>query len=181
MVHSRSHWPGILLGLLMQAVPCAGQGNIKDALQSIYDQTLTAMRTAKTRTEIERVVSQSDMPVITDIGEDGQVSTTTRAQTIDELKGVIAQPNRQRWNVKIIWASRDQDHAIAVGWVYTKSENAGVEGADSEKSSGQPVVFGTMIRDKWVLTKDGWRRSSHEKIFPDRVLTVVGADTILPQ
>jgi hypothetical protein len=141
MVHSRHCWPGIFLGLLIQAVPCACQGTIKGTLQSIYDQTLTAMWTAKTTAEIERIVSQSDMPVTTHIGEDGHVSTTTRAQTIHELEGVIAQPNRQKWNVKIIWASRDQDHATAVAWVYTKSKNADVEGTDAEKSSRQPIVF----------------------------------------
>ncbi|HEV2380671.1 MAG TPA: hypothetical protein VG206_12865 [Terriglobia bacterium] len=173
-------WPVILSGLLVQAVPCAGQEAIKDRLQGIYNQTMASMRTAKTRADIERIVSETDMLVTTHIGEDGHVSTMARAQTVRELEGVFAQPKRETWNVKVIWASRDHDRAIAVGWVYTKSDTAHAKGEDA-KSSGHPVVFGTIIRDNWVLTKDGWRRSSREKISPDRVLIGVGEDTILPQ
>lgn len=170
-----------LAGLLTQVHPCAAQDAIKDTLQGIYSQTMTAMRTAKTRAEIERIVRQTDMPVLTNIGEYGHVSTSTRAQTVHDLEEVIAQPKREKWDVRIIWAFRDQDRATAVAWVYTKPENADGEQNDGKKGVGHSVVFGTIVRDKWVLTRDGWRRGSHQKIFPDRFLVGAGQETILPR
>jgi hypothetical protein len=182
MVLFRRCSPVLLLALLFPAISWAGQDPLKDALQGIYNQTLTAMRSAKTVAEIRQIVNRIDMPQSTRIATDGQVTTVTAEQTIHELEGQVADPNKEIWKIDVLWAFRVHNEATAVAWIYTKSNSADVEGVDSQKNGDKhPALFGTIIRDKWVLTKDGWRRNSHEKLFPDRILAIAGKDIVPPE
>jgi hypothetical protein len=171
-----------LLALFVPAVSWAGQDPLKDTLQGIYNQTLKAMRSAKTTAEIRQIVNRIDMPQSARIAIDGQMTTVTAEQTIHELEGQLAEPDKEIWKIDILWVSRVRDEATTVAWIYTKSNSAKVEGTDSQKRGDKhPALFGTIIRDKWLFTKDGWRRSSHEKLFPDRILAIDGKDIMPPE
>ncbi len=177
----RRGWPIILLLLCIPTYSWAGQDILKDTLQGIYNQTLTAMRSAKTTAEVRQIVGRIDMPQSARIALDGKVTSVTIEQTVHELEEQIAEPEKEIWKIDVIWVSRVQDEATSVAWIYTKSVSANVEGGGSAKERGHPVLFGTIIRDKWYLTKDGWRRSSHEKLFPDGVLSIDGKDIVPPE
>ena len=182
MVLFRRCSPVLLLALFVPAVSWAGQDPLKDTLQGICNQTLTAMRSAKTTAEIRQIVNRIDMPQSARIATDGQVTTVTAEQTIHELEGQVTEPNKEIWKIDVLWASRVHDEATTVAWIYTKSNSADVEGVDSQKKGEKhPVLFGTIIRDRWIFTKDGWRRSSHEKFFPDRILAIGGKDIVPPE
>jgi hypothetical protein len=49
----------------------------------------------------------------------------------------------------------------------------------NSRRSGTRVI-GSLYRDTWVRTADGWRRIRQEKFFPDRPLLEDGKPVILP-
>ena len=124
MVLFRRCSPVLLLALFVPAISWAAQDPLKDTLQGIYNQTLTAMRSAKTTAEIRQIVNRIDMPQSARIATDGQVTTVTAEQTIHELEGQVAQPEKEIWKIDIIWVSRVQDEATTVAWIYKKSRSS---------------------------------------------------------
>jgi hypothetical protein len=96
-----------------------------------------------------------DSPEWVGVGPTGE--KTSRAQAEKQLLGPLAIPVGQRPipGQKIVFVSESGPRVLVVYWVY----RATAEG---------PV--GSIVRDTWIQTAAGWRRSIHEKLFPDRLL-----------
>ena len=80
---------------------------------------------------------------------------------------MLAVPAEKRGlpQIDFIYWNETAGNASVLYWVYNEQNGR---------------VIGSLARDKWVRTPAGWRRSHHEKFFPDRVLIENGKAVILP-
>ena len=136
---------------------CAAQSQdvLPSAISSSYDATLSGMQSSKSPQDIHRMVEAMDSPDWVGVAPSGE--KTSREQAEKQLLGLLAIPVSQRPipGQKIVFVSESGSRALVVYWVYRTT----AEG---------PV--GSMVRDTWRQTGAGWRRSMHEKLFPDRLL-----------
>jgi hypothetical protein len=93
--------------------------------------------------------------------------TLTFADLVKEGEAGLAIPPEKRPLPKM-----DIIYVRETGWnvlvVYWNSRRSGTQ------------VIGSLYRDTWVRTPDGWRRIRQEKFFPDRRLMQDGKPVILP-
>ncbi len=153
--------------LLLFAVCAAfAQADYRDEIPKIYASTFAAMREAKTKADIERLVNAIDVPEWRGTLPSG--ATLTRPAAVSSLMGLleVAPEHRPIPRQQMIYLAENDWSVTAVYWVYGEV--------------GERLV-GSMARDTWVRTARGWRRVRHEKIFPDRPLVEKGKGLILPE
>jgi hypothetical protein len=131
----------------------------------MYTATFAALHDAKTKEDIAKMVDALDTPDWVGIGPTGQ--TATRPQAIRDLESLLALPPEKRPTPRldIIYVNETNWNMTALYWVYTGPE-------------GQ--LSGSIARDTFVRTAQGWRRMRHEKFLPDRPLVVNGKSVITP-
>ncbi len=156
-----------LLAAALLFVPAAfgADESITKTVQDLYTSTLNAMKDAKTKDDIARIVNGMDAPEwIASLPEGG---TMTRAEAIAGLEGLLAisPEKRPTPTLDFLYVKETSWNILAVYWVYRQTEHQTV---------------GSLVRDTWVRTPAGLRRIRHEKFFPDRVLVDDGKPVILP-
>ncbi len=124
---------------------------------SAYHASLSAMQSARSSQDISRMVEAMDAPDWVSISPGGE--KIFRGQAEEQLMGLLAVPTGQRPTPlqRIIYVHQSGVHTLVVYWVY-------------RNTSQGPV--GSVVRDTWTNTHLGWRRSLHEKFFPDRPLAM---------
>ena len=124
-------------------------------ISSAYGASLSAMQSAKSPHDINQMVETMDSPEWVSVSPTGE--KTSRDQAEKQLLGLLSVPAGQRPTPlqKVVYVSESGLRAVVVYWVYRSTEDG-------------PV--GSMVRDTWTRTQVGWRRSLHEKFFPDRPL-----------
>jgi len=139
----------------LSALTAQAQEAEPPAIASAYESVLSMLQIAKSVEDIHRMVETTDSPDWVSISPTGE--KTSRSEAEKQLEGLLSIPPGQRPAPlrKVIYASEQGTHASVVYWVYRLTEQG-------------PV--GSMVRDSWVQTSDGWRRTMHEKFFPDRLL-----------
>jgi hypothetical protein len=149
----------IALAALMQAAD-----DPKAEIKKIIAGNLKAMQAARTQDDILRAIEAMDAP---DWVSEFNGQTWTRADALRELQGMLTIPPEKRGTPKIdfIYWTETPAHVTALFWVYGERDGA---------------VVGSLSRDTWVHTSNGWRRTRHEKYFPDRPLIANGKPVILP-
>lgn len=147
--------------LLLLSCVAFGQTDFRTEIPEIYASTLSAMRTAETKGDIERLVDEMDAPEW--LGALPTGATLTRADAISSLQGLLRVPAKDRPAPKqqMLYLAENGWRVVAVYWIYAVVKD-------------RPV--GSMARDTWVRTSRGWRRLRHEKLFPERPLD----ETALP-
>src|SRR5579859_4248830 len=147
-------WTGMIAVTLLG---CAAQAQeaLPSAISAAYDATLSALQSSKSAQDINRMVEAMDSPDSVSVAPNGE--KTSRDQAEKQLLGLLSIPVGQRPIPlqKIIYVSNSASATLVVYWVY-RITNEG------------PV--GSIVRDSWTQTQAGWRRSMHEKLFPDRPL-----------
>jgi len=135
-------------------------------IRSLYTDALRAMRTAQTKEDITRMVEAIDIPEWTSSLVNGQ--TMTRQQAVRELESLLAVPpeNRPLFHIEPIYWNETAAAMTVVYWVYID-----IKGNRN----------GSIARDTWARTAAGWRRTRHEKVFPDRPLMKDGKPVFLPE
>jgi len=139
--------------------------NITQTIKDLYASTINAMKDAKTKDDIARIVGGMDAPEWVSSLPTGE--TMTRAEAIAGLEGLLAVPPEKRPSptLDFLYLKETGWNVLAVYWVYRQSEHQ---------------IVGSLVRDTWVRTPLGLRRIRHEKFFPDRVLVDDGKPVILP-
>ncbi len=138
--------------------------SVEKTIKDLYASSQAALRTARTKDELARALNTfapewvGNMPA----GE-----TLTLADLMKEAEGVLAIPPEKRPLPKMdfVYIRRTGWNVLVVYW--------------NSRRSGTRVV-GSLYRDTWVQTADGWRRIRQEKFFPDRPLLEDGKPVILP-
>jgi hypothetical protein len=145
----------LIFCLLVMPHAAQSQETLPSPISSLYEETLSAMQTSKSPQDIKRMVEAMDSPEWVGIAPTGE--KISREQAEKQLLALLSTPASQRPipEQKIVFASHAGSRALVVYWVY-------------RTTAGGPV--GSIARDTWVQTGEGWRRSIHEKLFPDRLL-----------
>lgn len=151
--------------LFIACVGCLDAQDVRSTIQALYTDTLRAMRTAQTKEDISRMVEAIDVPEWTSSLFNGQ--TMTRPQAIRELESILAIPPEKRplFHIEPFYWSETAAAVTVVYWVYMD-----INGTRN----------GSIARDTWARTAAGWRRTRHEKFFPDRPLMKDGKPVFLP-
>jgi len=150
--------------------------------KSIYSSSLTALRQAKTMDDLRKVSDDLDAPEWISVDRFGR-TILTKKEADRDLESLLAlPPDRRVAGMDIIWAERDSERMIVLAWMMpNQAERVDAEGEFGAKGATHQVSRGTLIRDIFVSTPNGWRRIRHDKLVPnDIVLTVDGVPRILP-
>jgi hypothetical protein len=137
----------------------------KTTIQKMYAATFASLHDAKTKEDIAQMVDAFDTPDWLSNQPNGQ--TLTRPEAVRLLESLLATPPEKRPSAKmdIIFMNETQWSVTVLYWVYTAAD---------EK------LVGSIARDTFVRTAQGWRRNRHEKYFPDRPLVANGKAVIAP-
>jgi hypothetical protein len=165
----------------------AGQPAKQDAAtlelaRSIYGSSFTALREAKTMEDMRKLSDHLDAPEWISVDRFGR--TILAKQDADrDLESLLALPPERRvTGMDILWAEQDSERLIVVGWMMVNvAERIDARGEFGPKGASHKLTRGTLIRDVFVNTADGWRRIRHDKLVPnDMVLAVDGVARIVP-
>ncbi len=150
--------------LLLSRAAFGADEDIKKTIQNLYASTLAAMKEAKTKDDIARIVNGMDAPEW--VGNLFNGETITRADALAGLEPLLAIPPEKRPvpSLDFLYVKETGWNVLVVYWVYRQTEHQ---------------MVGALARDTWVRTAPGWRRIRHEKILPDQVLVDDGKPVIL--
>lgn len=149
----------ILSGQLARA-----DDSTEKTIRDLYAASQKTLREARTKDDMSRALASfapewvGNMPA----GE-----TLTFADLVKEAEAGLAVPPERRPIPKMdfVYIRQTGWNVLAVYW-------------NSRKSGNQ--LIGSLYRDTWVQSGDGWRRIRQEKFFPDRPLIQDGKPVILP-
>jgi len=153
---------------LILILACTGLAGADDSVEKtikdLYASSQAAVRTARTKDELAPALNTfapewvGNMPA----GE-----TFTLADLLKEAEAGLAIPPEKRPLPKMdfVYIRQTGWNVLVVYWNSRRSGNS---------------VIGSLYRDTWVRTADGWRRIRQEKFFPDRPLLQDGKPVILP-
>ena len=154
------------------------QADLQTTLSGMYRQTLSGMQKATSAADVGRIVDAIDTPDWVSINADG--ARLTREQSKQELVRSLAGPRGDQPGIEILWLNQSGNAATAVCWVFGRSASVDTAGQFGPKGVRHEILAGSLVRDSWTLTKEGWRRRMHEKIFPNRILAVDGKSVVFP-
>jgi len=152
--------------LLMLACPglFAADESVEKTVKELYASSQAILHSARTKEELAQALSTfapewvGNMPA----GE-----TLTFADLTKEAEAGLAIPPEKRPIPKMdfVYIRQTGWNVLAVYW--------------NSRRSGSRVI-GSLYRDTWVRTAEGWRRIRQEKFFPDRPLLEDGKPVFLP-
>lgn len=183
----RQLFPSFLIALWLFAANATGQQqkqqpDVLNTAKSIYRASLVAIREAKTLDDMKKLADSFDSPDWISVDRFGR-TVFTRRDADQALAAMLALPaDRRITGLEIIWAERNADRLIVVGWMMPNEvERVDAVGEYGDKGITHRVMRGTLFRDIFANTPDGWRRIRHEKFLPnDMVLAVDGMPRIVP-
>jgi len=148
---------GVFVGFALWATSAQAQDTLPAEISSAYSATLATLQTAKTPEDIRAMVEAMDSKDWVSISPNGEKNYRDDAEK--QLVGLLSIPVGKRPvpKQKIIYVNIAGSITTTVFWVYRTTDQGAV---------------GSLIRDTWEKTELGWRRSLHEKLFPDRLLDV---------
>ncbi len=147
----------------------------RDAITSLYTKTLAQIRVAKTKDDIARIQDAMETKDWVSIDPTGRRASLADAQRALESTLTTPPEKRNLPDMQVVWMQESGGKAIVVMWVSFRAALTDTQGKFGEKGKSHTAVVGALCRDTLVLTPKGWRRSSHEKLFPDEPLTIDGA------
>jgi hypothetical protein len=147
------------------ALGLAAQPDTKTIITGMYGSTVRAMREARTAADMERLMNAMDAPEW--LGELPAGTTLTRSDAAKMMEQLLSVPPEKRPipEFHFLYFKENGWNARAIYWVYARSENR---------------IVGSLARDTWVRTAQGWRRIRHEKLLPDQLLAEGGKALVLP-
>jgi hypothetical protein len=146
-----------------------------ETARTIYRDSMTALREAKTVDDIKRLAGALGSPEFISVDRFGRL--VPRQQIGAEFEEILAlPPNRRAAGIDILWAEQDAERLIVLAWMMpNEAERTDADGAKHR------LMRGTLIRDLFQKMDGQWRRIRHDKLTPnDLVLTVDGKPTIVP-
>ena len=137
-----------LAAMLVFSLTAFGAGeDVQKTIRDLYNATFASMKEAKTKEDLGRMVNAIDAPEW--VGNSPEGETLTRVQSQASLEPILAIPSDKRPVPKLdfVYIKETGWNVLAVYWVYRQTENQ---------------LVGSMARDTWVRTAQGWRRIKHE-------------------
>ena len=158
-------WRQLTATLVFPLAAFGADEDVPKTIRDLYNATFASMKQAKTKEDLARMVSAMDAPEWVGNSPDGE--TLTRVQSLALLEPILAIPSDERPAPKLdfVYVKETGWNVLVVYWAYSQTEHQ---------------LVGSMARDTWVRTGQGWRRIKHEKLFPNRPLVDDGKAVILP-
>lgn len=172
----------LVVGLASGQQQAKQDSNTLELAKSIYSRSFTALREAKTLQDMQELADHLDSPDWIGVDRFGR-TVLTRRDADREMKSVLSLPPERRiTGMDIIWAERDSEQLIVVAWMMPNEvEVIDSEGEYGQKGTTHRLLRGTLVRDIFLSTDDGWRRIRHDKLLPNStILAVDGAPQIVP-
>ncbi len=179
------HLASLLLPLLLMVEICLAQPAPKpdtEALElakSIYTRSFTEVRDAKTLEDMHKVSDRQDSKDWISLDRFGRMVLTKKdpAGVDREFESMLSLPPERRVaEMDIIWAERDSDRLMVLAWMMPHE----IEMTDGDGQKHR-LMEGTLIRDLFQKTADGWIRIQHDKLTPNStILAVDGSQRIVP-
>jgi hypothetical protein len=142
----------------------AADDNVEKTIRELYASSQTAARNARTPDDLRQALSTFAPEWV---GHMPAGETITLADLLKEGQAGLAIPSEKRPLPQL-----DFVYIRETGWnvlvVYWTSRRVGAR------------VIGSLCRDTWVRSPNGWKRISGEKMFPDRPLIEDGKPVVLP-
>ena len=156
------------------------ESDLRSVLLQKYNTALSALSAAETPEDLEAMRRNMDTDEWVSIDHWG--SRSTWRQQMRGLEGMLAVPSDKRPlpRIKIFGLEQRDDQAIVIAWVYRERQVSDDEGELGTAGEFHSAISGALIRDTWVNTDEGWRRTRHEKILPQATLSVDGKPLVLP-
>jgi hypothetical protein len=147
--------------------------------KSIYSRSFTEVRNAKTLEDMHKVSDRQDSKDWISLDRFGRMVLTKQdpAGVDREFASMLSLPPERRVaEMDIIWAERDSDRLMVLAWMMPHENE--MADADGQKHR---LMEGTLIRDLFQKTADGWLRIQHDKLTPNNtILAVDGKQRIVP-
>lgn len=171
----------IALLIVAVSLPAWSQNQAQPQYQEIaavYQQILSGMRSAKTKQDVVKLMDATDTADWISIDALGKRSTRAEAQKAMET--LVATPPEKRVlpDIEVVWIREAGGKATVLMWVSLQARITDHQGQFGEKGKTHSTAVGALVRDSLTLTPKGWRRTMHEKLFPDQPLSIDGAPRI---
>jgi hypothetical protein len=142
----------------------AADESVEKTVKDLYASSQTALHSARTKEDLAPALNTFAPEWV---GNMSAGETLTFADLTKEAEAVLAIPseNRPLPKMDFVYIRQTGWNVLAVYW--------------SSRRSGTRVI-GSLYRDTWVRTAEGWRRIGQEKFFPDRPPLEDGKPVILP-
>ena len=146
----------VILGVLC-GYPAQAQEALPPAISASYDAELSVLQSAKSRVDIHKMMESIDTPDWVDIAPTRE--RMSRDVVEQQLSAIVSVPpgDRPIPKHKIIYVGDLRSTVLVVYWTYRATARG---------------LIGSIVRDTWIETSVGWRRSISEKLFSDRILTL---------
>jgi hypothetical protein len=174
------------LSLLLIAGICLAQPAPKpdaaalELAKSIYSRAFKEVRDAKTLEDMQRIGDRQDSKDWISLDRFGRtVLSMHDADGVNrEYASMLRLPPESRvGEMDIIWVERDSDRLMVLAWMMPHE----VEVTDAETGGKHRLMEGTLTRDLFQKTADGWVRFQHDKLTPNSmILAVDGSQRIVP-
>src|SRR5579862_7488137 len=120
---------GIVIGILIAVLfrfAAQAQETLPSAISSVYDSTLSAMQSSKSRQDIIQMVEAMDSPDWVGVAPTGE--KMSRSQAEEQLLALLSIPVGQRPipKQKLIYVGDSGSRALVVYWVYRTTEEGSV-------------------------------------------------------
>jgi hypothetical protein len=137
--------------------PAQAQEALPPAISASYDAELSVLQSAKSRADIHKMMEATDTADWVDVAPTGE--RMSRDVVEQQLSAIVSVPPAERPipKHKIIYVGDLSSTVLVVYWTYRATARG---------------LVGSMVRDTWIETSEGWRRSTTEKLFPDRILAL---------
>jgi hypothetical protein len=157
-----------------------------EVVKNYYSQTLTALQQAKTKDDLTKLIESLDTADWVSIDPSGFV-VLTRGQVSATLEPLLAieAGKRPLPNVEVLWVHQEPWRVTAVSMILGPSVAVPNPPRAASKTTFGPqqqphfALAGSLIRDTFAHTVDGWRRIKHEKLLPDQFRVPDGESTVV--
>lgn len=156
-----------------------------EVVTTLYRNTFAALHDAKTKEDIAKLVDNLEAPDWVSIDPNGY-TVLTRDEAVRQLEMFLTvdPDKRPSNNIEILWVHAEPWRITAVDLVHSGVQGSAAMPAFRSKDAFGPdaqsrfVLAGSLVRDTFARTPNGWRRIRHEKLLPDQFQQIQGDSVV---
>jgi hypothetical protein len=158
-----------------------------EIVTTLYRNTFAALHNAKTKEDIAKMVDAMEAPDWVSIDPNGY-TVLTRDQEVRQLEDFLNVPPEKRPSnpLEILWLHEESWKITVVDLVHSGVQGSAALPEFRSKEMFGPnaearfVLAGSLVRDTFARTPQGWRRIRHEKLLPDQFQRIQGDSVLNP-
>jgi hypothetical protein len=150
-----------------------------EVVTTLIRNTFTALHNAKTKEDIAKLVDDMEAPDWVSIDPNGY-TVLTHDEEVRTLEGFLSvDPDKRPSNsIEVLWAHAEPWRITAVYLVVHGGDPFRSKTTFGTAPEARFVLEGTLSRDTFARTPQGWRRIRHEKLLPDQFQQIQGDSVV---